>query len=214
MTMEMFSNPQYERNVRDNLSLSNLTQDDDSTEVEEIDSEDYLEQDIDSHTIEIVDGEKEGSKWLIIDGIYICHRDNTSKGNIRETLGWECRGRRQFKCRFRAGTYKDDNGTIKLNIMWKLSICQCEQNNVIPILHKFKLELKHEMKSNYKASFAKVFDDKRRCLIKKYSTNPDLLERISYNLKDSAVFDFLQKELEISVSQKFQNFTMTLISLV
>ena len=47
--MEMLSNPQYERNVRDNLSLSNLTQDDDSTEVEEIDSEDYLEQYIDSH---------------------------------------------------------------------------------------------------------------------------------------------------------------------
>ena len=75
-----------------------MTQDDDSTEVEEIDSEDYLEQDIDSHTIEIVDGEKEGSKWLIIDGIYICHRDNTFKGNVRETLGWECKGRRQFKC--------------------------------------------------------------------------------------------------------------------
>ena len=71
IAMEMLSNPQYERNVRDNLSLSDLTQDNDSTEVEEIDSEDYLEQDIDSHTIEIVDGEKEGSKWLIIDGIYI-----------------------------------------------------------------------------------------------------------------------------------------------
>ena len=84
--------------MRDNLSLSNLTQDDNSTKVEKIDSEDYLEQDIDSHTIEIVDGEKEGSKWLIIDEIYICHRDNTSKGNVRETLGWECRGRRQFKC--------------------------------------------------------------------------------------------------------------------
>ena len=191
MAMEMLSNPQYERNGRDNLSLSNLTQDDDSTEVEEIDSEDYLEQDIDSHTIEIVYGEKEESKWLIIDGIYICHRDNTSKGNVRETLGWECRGRRQFKCRFRAGTYTDDNGTIKLNFMWKLSICHCEQNKVFPILHKFKLELKHEMKSNYKASFAKVFDDKRRCLIKKYSTNPDLLERISYNLKDKRSFRLL-----------------------
>ena len=85
--MEMLSNPQYERNVCNNLSLSNLTQDDDSTEVEEIDSEDYLEQDIDSHTIEIVDGEKEAYKWLIIDGIYFCYRDNTFKGNVRETLG-------------------------------------------------------------------------------------------------------------------------------
>ena len=96
--MEMLSNPQYERNVSDNLSLSNLTQYDDSTEVEEIDSEDYLDKDIDSHTIEIVDGEKEGSKWLIINGIHICHRDKTFKGNVRETLGWECRGRRLFKC--------------------------------------------------------------------------------------------------------------------
>ena len=100
------------------MSVINLTQDDDSTEVEDIDSNDYLEQDIDSHSIEIVDGEKEGSKWLIIDGIYICHRDNNSKGNIRERLGWECRGRRQFKCRFRAGTCRDDDGNIKLNFMW------------------------------------------------------------------------------------------------
>ena len=47
------------------------------------------------------------------------------------------------------------------------------------------------MKTNYKASFAKVFDEKRRCLIRKYSTNPDLLERISYSLKDKRSFRLL-----------------------
>ena len=67
MTMQMLNNPQYEKTVRDNMSVTNLTQDDNSNEVEDIDSNDYLEQDIDSHAIEIVDGERDGSKWLIID---------------------------------------------------------------------------------------------------------------------------------------------------
>ena len=33
-------------------------------------------------------------------------------------------------------------------------------------MQRYKLKLKHEMKKNYKASFAVVFDDKLRFLIK------------------------------------------------
>ena len=71
----MLHNPHYEKIVQDNMSLTNLTQDDDdSTEVEEIDNKDNLEQDIDSQTIKIDDRDKEGSKWVILDNIYMSQR--------------------------------------------------------------------------------------------------------------------------------------------
>ena len=63
---------------------------------EDSDEHAYLEsQDkLSSIKLEIVDGEKSGSRWLIIDDIYIMHKKQETKNDIF----WECAGRRHFGC--------------------------------------------------------------------------------------------------------------------
>ena len=47
------------------------------------------------------------------------------------------------------------------------------------------------MRANYKASFSKVFENKRNELMRNYNDQPDLLERIIYEIKDKRNYRML-----------------------
>jgi hypothetical protein len=68
----------------------------------------YLEEEeaLDKIKIEVVDGEKAGSKWLIIEDIYIMHKKQSS---ANEEF-WDCSGRLHFNCSFKCSTYEDSDG--------------------------------------------------------------------------------------------------------
>ena len=138
------------------------------------------EEELEKIQVKIIDGDKEYSKWLVVDDIYICHR---YQGSEEETF-WECSGRRKYKCPFKLGTFLDADGDIRLSFMYKLECHDCGQNKLGPIMHIFKSTLKHRMKGNYKAKFHKIFNEEKKLLINRYSDNPGLQERIVYELKD------------------------------
>ena len=43
--------------------------------------DDNMENELDGITLEVVDGNKEGSRWLIVDDVHICHKQQVLKGN-------------------------------------------------------------------------------------------------------------------------------------
>ena len=88
---------------------------------------------------EIINADKDGVKWLIIDDIYICHKyQSTANENF-----WECAGRRKLNCPFKAGTLVDPDGQEKLIFMYKLSCHDCGQNKEGVLLQKFRNVLKN-----------------------------------------------------------------------
>ena len=48
---------------------------------------------------ELVDGDKEGTKWLIINQVHILY--NHKSRDTKKSSGWECSGRRRLGCEFR-----------------------------------------------------------------------------------------------------------------
>ena len=43
--------------------------------------DDNMENELDGITLEVVDGNKEGSRWLIVDDVHICHKQQVLKGH-------------------------------------------------------------------------------------------------------------------------------------
>ena len=63
-----------------------------------IDERNYLETEgLDCIDLEIIDGDKFGSQWLVVGGIYICHKYAESETEVF----WECSGRRNYGCPFK-----------------------------------------------------------------------------------------------------------------
>ena len=90
--------------------------------LDDIDDRDksYLvnEEELEKIQVRIIDGDKDDSKWLVVDEIYICHR---YRGSEEETF-WECSGRRKYKCPFKLGTFFDADGEIRISFMYKLNV--------------------------------------------------------------------------------------------
>ena len=59
--------------------------------------------------LKIIEGDKDGSKWLLVDDIFICHQYQRSEKQIF----WECSGRRKLNCPFKIGTYEYESGQMK-----------------------------------------------------------------------------------------------------
>ena len=136
--------------------------------------------------VEVVPGEKSGSEWLIVNDTFILHKKDKSANEVF----WECSGRRRFSCPFKCATSETEDG-LELSFMYKLETHDCGQSKIAVIMHKFKNNLKQTMQSNYKAKFAKVFEEQKLKLIKSYSDKPDMLEQILYELKDKRNFRVL-----------------------
>ena len=99
----------------------------------------FLEKDdLANFKIELIDGDKGSSKWLVINDIYICHR---FQSNDVETF-WECSGRRKYGCSFKAGTVVDDKGSLSLSYLYTLDSHDCDQSKMGPILQKFRNSIK------------------------------------------------------------------------
>ena len=147
----------------------------------------YLEdeEDLSSHKLEIIGGDKEGSEWLVLDDVYILHKYRTT----REEVFWECSGRRAFDCPFKAATSRkddeDEGGNVELVFMYRVDSHDCGQTKLGPILQKFRNSLKMKMGENFKNKFHNVFAEEKKALLNRYKDDPDLLERIIYELKEN-----------------------------
>ena len=146
----------------------------------------YLEdeEDLSSHKLEIIGGDKEGSERLVLDDVYILHKYRTTRGEVF----WECSGRRAFDCPFKAATSRkddeDEGGNVELVFMYRVDSHDCGQTKLGPILQKFRNSLKMKMGENFKNKFHNVFAEEKKALLNRYKDDPDLLERIIYELKE------------------------------
>ena len=62
------------------------------------DAPNFLEtESLDDIQLELIDGDKAGSSWLVVSDIFICHKFSESESEIF----WECSGRRTYGCPFR-----------------------------------------------------------------------------------------------------------------
>ena len=138
------------------------------------------DEDLEAIKVEYVEGDKPGSTWLLVNDVFFCHRYQSSE---LETF-WECSRRRKDNCPFKIGTYKDEDGMIKVSYMYKIECHDCGQTKLWAIMHKFRNTLKQRMKEDYKIKFHNVFNEEKKALINRYQNNPDLLEQIVYELKD------------------------------
>ena len=162
--------------------------------------ESYLEPKIDheKHMLEIIAGVKEGSEWLVVDDMYILHKYSSTD----KVTFWQCSGRRSFNCPFKAATYVDDNNEIHLNMMYKLETHDCGQTKIGPIMQKFRNTLKSKMCQNFKSKFHQIFADEKKKLLDRYKDNPDLLERIIYELKDKRCYRMCAQRARAKVFPK------------
>ena len=143
---------------------------------DEMEAADYLEDQVHLKDVklDIVEGDKAGSMWLVLDDVFIMHKKQSS---ANESF-WDCSGRRHFNCPAKCSTYEDEEGKVQLGFMYKLNLHECGQTKLAPIMHKFRANLKHEMSTNYKAKFSNVYQQERLKLLKEHQNNPELLERI------------------------------------
>ena len=159
---------------------------DSSDENENSHEDSYLEpkNDHESHKLYVIAGDKENTEWLVIDDVYILHKYS---GTDKVTF-WECSGRRAFNCPFKAATFIDDENELQLNMMYKLDTHDCGQTKLGPIMQKFRTTLKSRMCENFKTKFHQIFAVEKKKLLDQYKDNPDLLERIIYELKDKRCY--------------------------
>ena len=67
------------------------------------------EKDLENIKIELVEGDKAGSSWLIVDSVHICHKVQNFGANVE----WRCEDHRRFKCPFKiltTGEVDNENG--------------------------------------------------------------------------------------------------------
>ena len=77
------------------------------------------EKDLDGIKLEVVEGNKEGSRWLIVDSVHICHKQQMFLNHDV----WRCEDFRDYKCPFKIITIKEEseNGLKIVTITKKTS---------------------------------------------------------------------------------------------
>ena len=63
------------------------------------------EKDLDGIKLEVVEGNKEGSRWLIVDSVHICHKQQVFQNHDV----WRCEDFRDYKCPFKIITTKEES---------------------------------------------------------------------------------------------------------
>ena len=122
--------------------------------------------------LEIVNGEKEGSGWLIVDDTHICYQNNVKgkKGENRrwkvDSIRWECSKRRHMGCPFQIFTSLPENGApIKALSMKKPQVHTCSAEKLTPLMHKFRLKLASRMQDDLDLSWTKIWNKERQLLL-------------------------------------------------
>ena len=167
---------------------NSFEQPDDETMDQESNDEDVAQEylagsdELNSMKAVFIDGDKEGSNWLVLDDIFILHKYGYKGEN---EVFWECQDRRRNGCNFKAATLLgDENQEVpELSFSYKLNTHSCGQSKVGPIMQKFRNRIKKRMGTEYKTKFRVIFDSEKKSLLREYKDNPDLLETILYQLK-------------------------------
>ena len=144
-----------------------------------------LEKDLDGISIEVVEGNKPGSRWLIVDSVHICHKQKVFLTHV----AWRCEDFREYRCPFKIVTTKEEseNG-MKIESMTKKVLHSCSKDKVRPILHKFKLKLSIRMRADLDITWRKIWDEERQILKDGLKDSPLLLDQVLLELKDSRSF--------------------------
>ena len=158
---------------------------DENMEVEE-EVDDNMENDLDSITLEVVDGMKEGSRWLIVNDVHICHKQKVFKGHDV----WSCEDIRQYRCPFKIVTTREEvEKELRIVRMAKATAHNCSKDKVKPILHKFKLKLNKRMREEVDLTWRKIWDEERKKLIDGLKNeSPLLLNQVLLEMKDAKSF--------------------------
>ena len=69
--------------------------------------------------------------------------------------------------------------------MYRVDSHDCGQTKLGSMMQKFRNSLKTKMGENFKNRFHNVFADEKKALLNRYKDEPDLLERIVYELKEN-----------------------------
>ena len=120
-------------------------EDEEATEVD-------LIPDLSGVQVELVDSTHEGTKWLIVNGIHICHKQK----EWPEEVKWRCADWRWFKCPFSIST-REANGEVEVIKMTDPEGNRCSKDKTGVMLHRFKLKLKERMQSNLDKKWSKVW---------------------------------------------------------
>ena len=111
--------------------------------------------------IEIVPGEKSNSEWLVLNDLYILHKNRSFKnGNVV----WECKHRRGMGCPFRMET-GISNEEIEILWMYKPALHKCGQNPCEIYVHKFKNEVKKMMMNDFRAKYATAYNATKKTFL-------------------------------------------------
>ena len=145
--------------------------------------------------LEIVDGEKEGSRWLIVDDTHICYQNNVKgkKGENRrwkvDSIRWECSKRRHMGCPFQIFTSLPENGApIKALSMKKPQVHTCSAEKLTPLMHKFRLKLASRMQDDLDLSWTKIWNEERQLLLEEVKDQPGLLQQVILEMGDAELF--------------------------
>ena len=162
------------------------SKEDEAEDVENV-GEEYLAgiDEIKNMKAEWIDGDKAGSKWLVLDDIFILHKYGFKGEN---EVFWECQDRRRNGCNFKAATMLNDDPEPVLSFSYKLDAHNCSQTKIGPIMQRFRNKIKDRMANDYKTKFRIIFDSEKKSLLREYKDNPDLLETILYQLKARKTF--------------------------
>ena len=151
-------------------------EDEDASEEEQV-------ADLSGVQVEVVDGNHEGTKWLIVNGVHICHKQKEYPGEVR----WRCADWRWFKCPFIISTREED-GEVKVVKMTDLEGHRCSKDKTGVILHRFKLKLKERMQSNLDENWSKIWSSERTRLLDSVKDQPELTTQLLLDMKDSRYF--------------------------
>ena len=101
--------------------------------------------------LELIDGNKVNSKWLVIDKTYVCHvNDQSCEGDV---IYWECKRRRHDKCQFKCATEMDDKGKLHLIYMYSLDTHSCDQDKASVYNQIFRNRVKQRIGRDQRAKY-------------------------------------------------------------
>ena len=96
----------------------------------------------------VFDSTHEGTKWLIVYGVHICHKQRGQVENLQSALEMVKMVQVPF-CHLMSSTGGQD-GEVKVVQMTDPEGHRCSKDKTGVILHKFKLKLKERMQSTGK----------------------------------------------------------------
>ena len=164
-----------------------IEEEDDIAEGPELEEELGNEELFKDTKLEIIEGERDGCNWLVIDDVHICFL-RKDKGT-KETTLWECSGRRRLGCEFRIRTTNPDGaGALEVVKMSDPEIHTCSADKVAPLMQKFRLQLAKRMTEDLDVGWSKIWNEERGKFLQSLSGNPELSQQVVLEMADVEAF--------------------------